>query len=309
MPSPTRGPQPPLPGPADWHTALYGPHGFYRRTEGPRGHFTTSTHGPAGLVFAEAIAALADREGCAAVVDVGAGRGELLSALAAVRPDLGLTGVDIVARPAGLPERAGWLISPGGAGLPNDLRGLRGTLVIAHEWLDVVPCTLAPRSVLTGADRAWADQWWPVDATEDDLVEVGRARDEAWSDLLSRVDEGVAVAVDYGHTRDTRPAVTTFAAYANGAEVTPAWDGTTDLTAHVAMDSLTPDQLITQRAALDGLGVRADLPPHELASRAPSAYLEALQRANAAAQLLRPDGLGGFLWAITRIGPAGNPLD
>ena len=32
---------------------------------------------------------------------------------------------------------------PGGAALPNDLRGLTDTLVVANEWLDVVPCTIS----------------------------------------------------------------------------------------------------------------------------------------------------------------------
>ena len=48
-----------------------------------------------------------------------------------------------------------WLRSPGGAGLPPELTELSDALVIAHEWLDVVPCTVAevdddgtPREVL-----------------------------------------------------------------------------------------------------------------------------------------------------------------
>lgn len=37
-------------------TALYGPGGFYRRTEGPAGHFRTSVH--ASPLFAGAVARL-----------------------------------------------------------------------------------------------------------------------------------------------------------------------------------------------------------------------------------------------------------
>ena len=67
-----------LPWREAWHEALYGPRGFYRRPEGPAGHFTTSTHGPLGVQLADALGRLADREGVHHVVDVGCGRGELL---------------------------------------------------------------------------------------------------------------------------------------------------------------------------------------------------------------------------------------
>lgn len=59
--------------------ALYGDEGFYRRPEGPAGHFRTSVH--ASPLFAAAVARLLAgiaREldtGTIALVDVGAGRG------------------------------------------------------------------------------------------------------------------------------------------------------------------------------------------------------------------------------------------
>jgi len=102
-----------------WHDALYGPHGFYRRPEGPAGHFTTSTHGPLGARFADALGRLADREGVHSIVDVGCGRGELLTSLAVQRPDLRLTGVDVVARPVDLPDGVAWLRSPEAARCPT----------------------------------------------------------------------------------------------------------------------------------------------------------------------------------------------
>ncbi len=234
----------------EWEAALYGPDGFYRRPEGPAGHFSTATHGAPGAVLGAALARLARDHGLTRVVDVGAGRGELLTHVANADPGLALLGVDVVARPEGLAAQADWLLSPGGASLPRGLTGLADTLVVAHEWLDVVPCTIARRPELGRADREWADHWWPDDATEDDVVEVGRARDEAWADLLSRLDHGVAVAIDYGHTRASRPPAPTFTAFRDGIEVEPALDGTTDLTAHVAMDSLRHDELLTQREAL-----------------------------------------------------------
>ena len=96
-----------------WQDALYGSDGFYRRPEGPAGHFRTPSHVP---LFAEAIARLA-ADTCQglgnpsgfAVVDVGAGRGELLTGLVDLVPDDWLLlGVDVVERPAD-PRPAGVL--------------------------------------------------------------------------------------------------------------------------------------------------------------------------------------------------------
>jgi SAM-dependent MidA family methyltransferase len=66
-----------------WQEALYGEQGFYRRSEGPAGHFRTACHAGAG-VLAGALIRLAAEGGCTTIVDVGAGRGELLTALAEV---------------------------------------------------------------------------------------------------------------------------------------------------------------------------------------------------------------------------------
>jgi SAM-dependent MidA family methyltransferase len=120
--------------------------------------------------------------------------------------------------------------------------------------------------------------------------------------LLARVDSGLAVAVDYGHRGGERPANGTLAAYRHGREVTPVADGTCDLTAHVAMDTLDHDDLLDQRTALRGLGLVGDLPPQDLARRDPAAYLSALQQASAAAVLTRRGGFGDFLWAVKRVG-------
>ena len=75
----------PIPWQQAWHEALYGQDGFYRRPEGPAGHFRTACHaGPA--VLAPALLRLATEAGCTAIVDLGAGRGELLTALAQLGP-------------------------------------------------------------------------------------------------------------------------------------------------------------------------------------------------------------------------------
>jgi SAM-dependent MidA family methyltransferase len=307
-----------------WHEALYGAHGFYRAPDGPAAHFTTATHGDLGRVLAQALATMADQHGATRVVDVGAGRGELLGHLAAARPDLALTGVDVVPRPPGLDPAVAWVESPGGAALPQHaaLSDLDDVLVVAHEWLDVVPCTVAEvdaRGVLrvvhvepaTGTERlgaplagdelAWAREHWPT-TTPGERVEVGLDRDRAWSDLLTRVRRGVAVAVDYGHRAGARPPHGTLAAYRSGRADVPLADGTCDLTAHVAMDTLDHDELLDQRTALVGLGVDATTPDHGLAHRDPSAYLSALAGSSAAAALTARGGFGDFLWAVSRRG-------
>jgi SAM-dependent MidA family methyltransferase len=308
-----------------WHEALYGPGGFYRASTGPAGHFTTSTHGVLGAVLAEALGRLADREGASSVVDVGCGRGELLAHLHAARPDLRLTGVDVVARPPGIPDAVAWLTSDGGAALPGALTDLEDVLVVAHEWLDVVPCTIAlvvaPGRLgvvlvdpVTGEESpgpepapdelAWCARHWPVD----DLpvgarVEVGMARDAAWDDLCSRVRRGTLLAVDYGHTRAERPPTGTLTAYRRGARVIPVPDGSCDLTAHVAVDALAHDERTTQRAALLDLGTSGSRPDLTLARTDPAGYLAALARSSAAAALLDPAGLGAFHWVLRRVPP------
>jgi SAM-dependent MidA family methyltransferase len=159
-----------------WQQALYGPGGFYLRPEGPAGHFRTACHA-GGSVLASALSRLAVEAGCTAIVDIGAGRGELLTALARLQsqhpdglelPDdlpedlfvtppgsstepgttdegggagaaLLLHGVDVVERPEGLPASVGW--SQGLQALPDDV--LDEALVVAWELLDVVPVPIA----------------------------------------------------------------------------------------------------------------------------------------------------------------------
>ncbi len=305
-----------------WQGALYGPQGFYRNPAGPAGHFTTSTHGAAGRVLAEALWAWADVLGADGIVDVGAGRGELLGALRAAAPGRPLTGVEVVARPAALLPDVEWLVSPGGARLPDDLAPVRA-LVIAHEWLDVVPCTVAAVAddgglrevcvdVRTGeeslggpledADLAWCARFWPsatdADARPGERAEVGRHRDAAWEDLLGRMSGGAAIAVDYGHLVAQRPRDGSLTAYRQGVQVAPVPDGSRDLTAHVAVDSLRHDALLTQREALRRVGVSGRTPEHALAREDPAAYLSALGAASAATSLLDPGGFGAFWWVV-----------
>ena len=307
----------PIPWRDAWHTALYAAElGFYVTRGGPAAHFTTATHGVTGAVLADALLRLWGRshdDPPKVVVDIGAGRGELLTHLLSVESAVG---VDVVDRPEGLDPRITWVRSPGGALLP----GLHG-LHIAHEWLAHTWRAIAEvddrgrlREVLvdpaTGdeqlggdlgpEDAEWAAAHWP-DPGPGERVEVGRTRDAAWADLVSRVHSGLLVAIDYGHLRANRPTAGTLTAYRAGGLVTPVPDGSCDLTAHVAMDSLDADELARQREVLRGLGARATGPEHARANDDPMGYLRALERVSAEAELIRPGGFGDFWWAVKHV--------
>lgn len=298
--------------------ALYGPGGFYVRPggPGPAGHFRTSVH--ASALYAAAVARLlrwVDAElGHPAeldLVDVGAGRGELLAGVLAAL-DLGTAArvrpyaVERAERPAGLDPRIRWVAAPPG--------GTTG-LLLANEWLDNVPLEIAEdghyvlvapdgtESVggpLDDADRTWLERWWP----DGGRVEIGRARDEAWAAAAGTLERGLAVAVDYAHTRGARPPYGTLTGFRGGREVPPVPDGTCDVTAHVALDSCAGpgSVLLTQREALAALGVSGGRPPLALAGADPVAYVRALSAAGEAAELMDRAGLGAFGWLVQPVG-------
>jgi len=305
-----------------WDQALYGESGFYRQESGPAGHFSTATQGipQIGELLARALLTLMDQESLDTFLDMGCGRGELLEHVHRLGPQAHCIGVDVVSRPR-LSEPIGWIQSPGGERLPDELDGLSDTLVFANEWLDVVPCPIAEmdengelREVLvslssgdeqlgdtvSGTDREWCQWFWPIDRLEPgDRLEIGGTRDTAWDHLLARLASGLAVAVDYGHTIDSRPALGTLTGFRQGRQVLPIPDGSCDLTAHVAMDSLTHDELMDQRTALRQLGISGQTPPHDLSRSDPMAYLQGLSNASAAALLTAKGGFGDFMWAFT----------
>jgi SAM-dependent MidA family methyltransferase len=301
--------------------ALYGPGGFFV-TQAPARHFRTSVH--ASPLFAGALARLLERVDLALrrpdrldVVDVGAGRGELLLALLDAVPDalagrLRLTAVELAPRPGDLPDRVTWRPS-----LPD--RPVHG-LLLATEWLDNVPLDVAapdpagtPRYVhtdgslgerLSAADAVWLERWWPLSPGR--RAEVGAPRDAAWAAAASTVERGLALAIDYGHLRADRPPLGTLTGYRGGRQVPPVPDGSCDLTAHVAVDAVaaaTPGAtLLRQRDALRALGVDGARPPLALAGSDPAAYLRALAGAGAAAELTDPAGLGGHFWLMRAVG-------
>ncbi|OLE27918.1 MAG: hypothetical protein AUG44_08920 [Actinobacteria bacterium 13_1_20CM_3_71_11] len=302
--------------------ALYAPGtGFFVGADRPSEHFRTSVH--ASPLFAGALGRLLDRVDEALgrpatldVVDVGAGRGELLVALAfaagaSLRARLRLTAVELAARPPYLPPDIAWVSS-----LPSSVTGL----LLATEWLDNVPLDLAAldstgvaRYVLTDGslgdpvcaeEAAWLAEWWPLE--QGAIAEIGLPRERAWRAAVSAVTGGLAVCVDYGHLRDDRPVLGTLTGYRGGRQLPPVPDGACDLTAHVAVDALG-GTVLRQRDALRALGVSGARPSLSLASTDPAGYVRALAAAGAAAELIDPAGLGGHFWVVEPIG-IGSPL-
>lgn len=309
--------------------ALYGPDGFYTRGERPAAHFRTSVH--ASHRFATAVARLVSVVDAALghparfdLVDVGAGSGELL---AEILPMAGLSGrlrpvaVEVAPRPAGLTAAIEWRRSP-----PEAVTGL----VIANEWLDNIPLdvveltgdgpqlvvvdphsgTELPGPAPSPEDADWLERWWPL-REPGDRAEIGRYRCAAWASVITRVRRGLALAIDYAHERDRRPAYGTLTGYRDGRCVSPVPDGSCDITAHVALDACadageaagaTATLLTTQRAALRALGLRATRPPLELARVDPRGYLQDLRAAGEDAELIDGEGLGGFGWLVQSVG-------
>jgi SAM-dependent MidA family methyltransferase len=265
-------------------------------------------------------------------VDLAAGRGELVTGVLAALPAevaarVRAFAVEIADRPVGLDPRVEWSAEP-----PKGITGL----LFANEWLDNVPVEVAevdpagvPRLVLvredgterlgepvSGAEAAWLARWWPQAPEEGLRAEIGLPRDTTWASAVATVDRGLAIAVDYAHTRDTRPPFGTLTGFREGRETAPVPDGTCDLTAHVALDAcaeageaagttgsaLPGARLLTQRATLRALGVTGARPPLTLASTDPTAYVRALASAGEAAELTAPGGLGDFGWLVQSVG-------
>ncbi|GGM30150.1 MULTISPECIES: SAM-dependent methyltransferase [Micromonospora] len=180
--------------------ALYGPNGFFVSGTGPADHFRTSVH--ASPAFTSALLRLVERVDAALghparldVVDVGAGRGELLRTLAVqligadrhspgdaprtggsppaapLARRLRLTAVELAPPPAELPPGIDWVDR-----VPAGITGL----LVATEWLDNVPLDVAVRvgdgwrylvvdpatgtetvgDLVDPADASWLATWW-----------------------------------------------------------------------------------------------------------------------------------------------------
>ena len=320
--------------------ALYGPAGFYTSGTGAPGRdFRTSS--TASPHFARALLRLAAHVDAAldfpdpfVVVEVAAARGVLLTALrahvATEAPQLAgrlrLVGVDLAPRPPDLPDDVTWHRAVA------DVHLFTG-LLVANEWLDNVPCDVVEQTEAyavyvevdeTGeerlaervepADQDWLDRWWPL-VDEGERAELGHRRDAAWCQAVAKLDRGLAVCVDYAHDLADREAgmwpAGSLTGYREGRQVAPRADGTTDVTAHVALDAVaaagvvagaTDTVLLDQRAALRALGVVGGRPDIALASSDPKAYLAALSAAGDEAELIARGGLGDFGWLAQGVG-------
>ncbi|WP_412101264.1 SAM-dependent methyltransferase [Micromonospora maris] len=171
----------------------------------------------------------------------------------------------------------------------------------------------AQGSSLTARSRSGC----PETPTDHARVEIGRTRDEAWADAVGHVERGLALAVDYGHLRAERPVDGTLTGYRAGRQVPPVPDGSCDVTAHVAMDSVAAAGervarcaylLGSQRDGLRALGADGGRPPLSLAVSDPAGYVRALAAASAAAELTDAAGLGGHLWLWQPVGLSADRL-
>ncbi|GDY64763.1 hypothetical protein SAV14893_041560 [Streptomyces avermitilis] len=116
--------------------ALYGPAGFYRRPEGPAGHFRTSVH--ASPLFAGAVARLLrdldealGRPSELAFVDMAAGRGELVTGVLAALPRTSPPAR--VGTPSSSPA-APKILTTGSSGSPSRRRGSPASCSPTSGW-------------------------------------------------------------------------------------------------------------------------------------------------------------------------------
>ncbi|WP_218159493.1 SAM-dependent methyltransferase [Lentzea albida] len=272
---------------AAWHAALYGPSGFFARGEKPSGHFRTSPL--VGPELAEALLVLLARVDAALgfppvvdFVDVGAGGGELAFAVRTLA-----TG-SLAARLRVTAVEVGPFVELPGVQWVREVPSCVG-LLVGHEWLDAIPCPV----VRGPSSDPWITRWWP--SLEDgELAEVGSPRDAAWAAAVSGV-HGAALAIDYGHLVSSRRF--TLTGYRGGRQVPPVFDGSCDITAHVALDACAAAAggdwvLVSQRDALSALGLSGS------ASGSGWDWLESAARAGRIAELRDPGGLGGFGWLL-----------
>ena len=288
------------------------------RTGGPAGHFATSTQGGPlmGSVLAAALVRLMGERGLHTLVDVGCGRGELLTEVHRLAPALRCVGRGRrrPARPARRAVELGALPGRGGpaAGAVGPGRTPCCSPTSGWTWC---PCTVGAGRRATGCCARCSST--PRPGASGSARPAGRRRTCSGADAGGRVDgparpatgwRSAAAATRRGRTscpgcgrvwrwRSTtatsaaaRPAGGTLTGYRDGRQVPPVPDGSCDITAHVAMDSLGADELVDQRTALRRLGVSGATPPHELATGDPAAYLAALATASAAAALTARGG-------------------
>lgn len=304
-----------------WQAALYGPGGFYR-IEQPADHFRTSTH--VSPHFAGAVLSIAREHAVATIVDVGAGAGELLTAIRGHDSEIDLVAVEVRPAPSALPRGIEWRMTEGDGVETVAALSAGPILLVANELLDNIPCDVVELTddglrvvevhLPTGRERlggppdpaavAWIERWWPVDAPRQRAV-VGLARDAAWAQLCASVSDGVCIAIDYGHLLRDRPPTESPTSYRHGRQTSARFDGRHDVTAPVAFDSVASvvgGRVARQRDVLTQRLARPDRPAVDLATADPIDYLRRLSSAGDWRELTASDGLGGFWWIETPCG-------
>ncbi|MFD4673807.1 SAM-dependent methyltransferase [Lentzea sp. NPDC058450] len=272
---------------AAWHAALYGPGGFFARGEKPAAHFRTSPL--VGPELAEALVELLSRVDSALgsppvldFVDVGAGGGELAYAVRS------LASGSLASRLRVTAVEVGPFVPLPGVSWTSEVPSCVG-LLVAHEWLDAVPCP-----VVTGPSAdPWITRWWPS-LRAGEQAEVGAPRDAAWAAAVASV-RGAALAIDYGHLVSSRHFSLT--GYRDGRQVPVVFDGSCDITAHVALDACAEAAdgdfvLVSQRDALGALGLSSEV------SGSGWSWLESAARAGRVSELRSEAGLGAFGWLL-----------
>jgi hypothetical protein len=237
-----------------------------------------------------------------------------------------LVGIELRPRPAALDPTVDWRVGDG------DLTALVAdaasgpTLLVANELLDNVPCAVVELAddglreveVETGrsggrerigarADPAvasWVEMWWPLEARGQRAV-VGLERDRLWRDLCDSVDDGVCVAIDYGHVRANRPSTESPTSYRRGRQHPARFEGRHDVTAHVAVDSVAygvGGLLERQRDVLARTVPAPERPSIDLAHSDPLGYLRRLNAVGDRGELSARSGLGDFWWVVSASG-------
>lgn len=306
-----------------WHDAWSESNHRFYRSQPAEDHFATSVEVDERIAAALAdivtkLRATREKEEFL-VIDIGSGSGRLLEQLRArIAGPVSFLGIDVRPRPSLLPREILWRqmrIDEGSIDITGNGESAFG-LVIAHEFLDDVPCDIVEidddmraRIVLvdpvTGAEelgpclddpaarriveprapdslQQWMTTWWPL-TRPGARREIGLTRDLVWSRITKTLHSGAAVAIDYAHSRADRTLGVwdggTLKGFASGRARRPVPDGSVNLTAHVALDALaTPRAQLTTQAQVIG--------DSSLTSW--------------------PLGLGSYTWLIE---PIGQPID
>jgi hypothetical protein len=203
----------------------------------------TALYGPGGYLRSHPLQLTGDRSSLADfVAERAEGHDELvlLGAAGLLAPDLGARLPRVMIR----------------GDLPDAFEGL----VVALDWLAHVPTHVVradddgrPRIVhvdpVTGEEilgsqvsdagvppsiGEWLTRHWPLPEAYA-RAEIGTAREAAWRDVVRRLEGGAAIALEPGHTRETRPVDGSLRTPSGGL---PVPDGERDLLADVALDAL-----------------------------------------------------------------------